>query len=195
MLKVCVQEFWLRETTIVYYFFKSIRIYVSVVKASRSEAGDMGSIPAVCWNWIPLEPLSHNVWHQGWLSQSVHWHACFYTAALSIVFFLGLCQWQFRDDRVLTSNFHCFGALGVGPGAWARTRQAWRMEWKNHKSALPFIFLDLSKKNENNGPQWGFFNSHPPRLLCVCKVWPVVKWTQLNWLSTEKWHSVHCFQS
>ena len=137
------------------------------------------------------------MWHQDWLSQSVHWCVCFYTAALSIVFFLGLCQWQFRDDRVLTSNFHCFGALGVGPGAWARTRQAWRMEWKNHKSALPFIFLDLSKKFENNGPQWGFFNSHPPKLLCVCKVWPVVKcqWTQLNWLSTEKWHSVHCFQS
>ena len=50
------------------------------------------------------------------LSTSVVWHARFYIAALSIIFFLEFSQWRSRCDRFLTwiSYFHYFQAPGVG---------------------------------------------------------------------------------
>ena len=76
-----------------------------------------------------------------------------------------------------TSNFHCFGALGVSPGA--RTWPQWHMCWAWHlviiaiveplsinskvpATAWPLFFLELSNILENNGLHWGFFfNTHP----------------------------------
>ena len=51
------------------FFKRSIRTYGLVVKTSRRESGDMGSIPEECWNplpslghfvsdWAPSEPVS-----------------------------------------------------------------------------------------------------------------------------------------
>ena len=60
------------------------------------------------------------------------------------------------------ADFHCIGALGVGPGARTRPHVwAWRMgviiaivepRSKSNRSALPLFFHELSKKLENNGP-------------------------------------------
>ena len=93
------------------------------------------------------------------LSPSVHRHALFYIAAPSIFFFLDFV----RGDLALTefyfltstSDFHCFGALGVGPGA--RTRppaRTWRVgviivivepPTKCHKSAWPMNYRKYLK--------------------------------------------------
>ena len=53
-----------------------------------------------------------------------------YIAALSIYFFSWISQWLSHADRVLTldMSFHCFGALGIGPGAWTWLHVlAWRI--------------------------------------------------------------------
>ena len=87
---------------------------------------------------------------------------------LSIFFLLlGFRQWRSRADRVLTlnmnirqySDFHCFGALGGGPGArtWPHVR-AWRIgviivivepPKKCHKSAWPMNCKKYLKKGGN----------------------------------------------
>ena len=138
----------------------------------------------------------------------VDWaHHCtdtrFYVAALSILFFLGFRQWRSWScaDMVLTlnmtSDFHCFGALGVWP--WARTRpdvRAWRMgvtlaivAWdpprsKSHKRCLAHGFPWIVERFSLNWPKgqlWGFFNPHPqtglyygytcPKILNLILIW------------------------
>ena len=110
------------------------------------------------------------------LSPSVHWHWRFYIAVLSIIFsFLDFvsCYHALTGLQLLTwtADFHCFGALGVVPGARILPHVlAWYMgviiaivepQRKSCKSAWPLFFLEFSKILENNGPLWGFFKPHP----------------------------------
>ena len=100
---------------------------------------------AICDNscnlWLSSSGESPWVWRHGFessrvpklsstwplcvaLSQSVYWHARFYISALSITFsFLDFVSGNLAltgfQPLTWTSDFHCFGALGVGP--WART--------------------------------------------------------------------------
>ena len=47
---------------LIYLFFSKLtRTHSSVVEASRSESGGSGSIPAPCFNSLPL--LCHIAWH------------------------------------------------------------------------------------------------------------------------------------
>ena len=108
-------------------------------------------------------------------------------------------QWRSRADRVLTlntnirlplfwstwSDFHCFGALGVGPGARTPSRphmRAWRMgviiviqvvepRSKSHKSCLAIVSPWIV---ENTWKQWTtvrFFQpSLPHNILCNIEI-------------------------
>ena len=99
-----------------------------------------------------------------------------YFCSLYNTFFLGICQWRSRADRVLTLNmnidFHCFGALGVRPGARTRRHlRAWRMDViiaivepqsKSHQrffailqrnSTFDFLFALGEYSGSNNKPQ------------------------------------------
>ena len=85
---------------VMYNFFgELVWTYGSVVQVSRRASGDMGSIPAECWN--SLQPLDHFTWH--WARQCTDTRAL-YIAALSIIFFLGFSQWQSRANRVINLN-------------------------------------------------------------------------------------------
>ena len=147
----------------------------------------MASILAGCWN--PLQPLGHFAWH--WACQCNDISAFILLCSLSIFFFLDLVSgnlaltaWRFWP-LTWTSNFHCFGALGVGPGGWNGSHvTAWSMgmilaivepQSKSHKKAWPLLFLEFSKILENNGTQWGVSNLTPMLADSISNV--VVLWT------------------
>ena len=86
-----------------------------------------GSILVRYWNSLP--PLGHFAWH--WSRQCTDSRG-FYIAALSTILFLWFRQWRSRAYRILTltwtSDFHCFGALGVGPTSRTRPHvRPWRL--------------------------------------------------------------------
>ena len=84
-----------RNTTsqIPFFSVQLIRTYGLVVKVGRRKLGDMGSTPDKCWK--SLLPLCHFCVA---LSPSVHWHACFNIAVLSIVFsFLDFVSGDLQD--------------------------------------------------------------------------------------------------
>ena len=63
------------------FFSRLTRTNGWVVKASRRESGDLGSISIECWNSLP--PLGHFAWH--WARQCTDTRT-FYIAALTIIF-------------------------------------------------------------------------------------------------------------
>ena len=152
-------------------------------KASHSESDHIGSIPAGCWYFCrPLVILRGSERPVSGLTR-----ALIYCCALYTFYFLGFHQWQSRAERILTldiwtSNFHHFGALGVGPGA--RTQpyvRAWRMG-SDHSYCLaskqfrlkrpghccfPLNYLKYWKKVAHCAPRWGFFNPGP--LDCIVR--------------------------
>ena len=78
------------------------------------------------------------------LSQSVHWHTCFYIAALYSFLSLEFCQQQSCSDRIFTLNTNiwlqlfCLKRLGhcVSLNCW----KYWKL----------------------SGPHWGAFHPYPP---------------------------------
>ena len=84
-----------------------------------------------------------------------HWHAVFYTILLRRRFFaIGFRHWSVSGDLALTgfqpltwiSDFHCFGALGVRPGAWIIwvTVRAWR-------TGIGVVQVWASRKSDRKG--------------------------------------------
>ena len=109
------------------FFCSLTRICALLIKVSWSESGGSSSIPAGCWN--PLQPSAILLGTE----PALHWHAHFlYCWALYNFSFLDFVSCDFALTGcslwTWTSNFHCFGALGVGPRAltWPRVR-AWSM--------------------------------------------------------------------
>ena len=132
---------------VIYCFFQEtrtlIRTFDSVIKAASRRMLKLFAAP------LPF-----------CVSPSIHWHTRFYTAALSIIFiFLDFVSGDLAltgfSPLTWTSDFHCFGALGVGPGALTRPYvQAWRMGgWqrlqslgaKVTKGAWPLFSLNCRK--------------------------------------------------
>ena len=113
-----------------------------MVKASHSESGNLGSIPARCWN--PLQPLGHLC---GTYSEPVSALTRELLYYCTLYFFL-----DFVSGNLTLTGFYLLrwsvvniwlpliDTLGVGP--WART----------HK---------LLKILENKGLLWRVFNPHP----------------------------------
>ena len=176
---------------------RSIWNYGLVVKAGHNESGNMV--------WFlqgaePLQPFDQWLPFCVALSPSVHRKALFYTAALCALFFFffvfvsgyrtltgfSLLRW--------TAEFHCFQALGVGPGA-CLTTCAGLAHGRNYSYCRasdniclamvfpwrPWYFLVLSKILENNGPLWRLFNPYRPDVLGApssCILWRV----RLHWV-------------
>ena len=97
------------------------------------------------------------------LSPSVHWRArFFYCCTLYIFFFLDFVSGDLALTGFLlltwTSNFHCFGTLGVLPGARTHGRDYsdCRASVLKLKSAWPLFFLELSKMLETMAYGEGF---------------------------------------
>ena len=98
-------------------------IIIIVVKAGSSESGDMGSNESnLAWCWTSLLPSA--------ILRGTEPVTALTRCCVTRAFILRL--WQSRADRVLsltwTSDFHCFGALGVGPGGLTRPHiRTWPM--------------------------------------------------------------------
>ena len=136
----CTQKSWLQvakySESYTVFVSQVIRTYCSqcsVVKVSRRESGDsgdLGLIPAGCWNSLPS--LGHSFCMA--VSLSVYWHAhFFYCCALSLfIFFLGFLSSDLALTKLLTltlpSNLHCFEELKLGP--WpALAHKCWPGTW------------------------------------------------------------------
>ena len=150
-----------------------------MVKASLSESGETGLIAESLGaetSSLGAETLCHNsAILCGTEPICALTLALLYCCALYNFFFLGFCQLLSCANRASlltwTADFHCFGALGVVPGARILPHVlAWYMgviiaivepQRKSCKSAWPLFFLEFSKILENNGPLWGFFKPHP----------------------------------
>ena len=84
---------------VMYNFFgELVWTYGSVVQVSRRASGDMGSIPAECWN--SLQPLDHFTWH--WARQCTLY--CWAEWTLYDFLLLGFSQWRSRANRVINLN-------------------------------------------------------------------------------------------
>ena len=106
------------------------------------------------------------------LSQSVHWHATFYFAALSIIFLLlGFRQWQYRADRVVNLNTTIWLPLfwRTWTGAQARTLPHVLIaiveprSWLTARSVASFI-PDFSKIQKKQRPRKRLFQGSCPWL-------------------------------
>ena len=98
------------------FFHRLTQTHVLVVKVSRREYGDSGSIPAECWKSLP--PLGHFAWH--WARQCTDTHA-FYIAALSIIFFswissVAISRWQGFNSEHEHPTSTVWEHLESGPG-------------------------------------------------------------------------------
>ena len=109
------------------------------------------------------------------LSQSVHWHARFYIAALSIIFFLGFRQWQSRADRVVNLNTTIRLPLFWRTWTWALASSrphvlAWHMgrycsDCRASDSQISgFGFPDISKIQKKRRPHKRLFQGSCPWL-------------------------------
>ena len=134
--------------------------------------------------WVLLQQVGETLCRQRAqyvaLSPSVHWHACFYIAALSIRFFLGFRQWRSRADRVLPLYMNIWLPLFWTHfwSTWSRARgpdsgtcvclahgrdfsycRASEQKWQ--KKAWLLFCLELSKKTWKQWLMVKSFNPHP----------------------------------
>ena len=133
----------------------------SVVKASHTETGKMGSIPAGCWN--SLQPLSH-FWALS-PSDSSLLHCC--TRYISSV---AISRWQpegfnsYHEHLTSTVLEHLESGQGFRLG---HIQGAWRMGViiaigaKATERARPLFSLNCRKYLKNSCQSWGFSNPHP----------------------------------
>ena len=139
---------------------------VTLRRVAVSCATRVTSILARHWN--SLQPLCHFAWH--WACQCTDTRAFILPRALSFSFVSGDLALTGFWLLTWTSDFHCFGALGVGP--WARTRphvRTWCMsviieilesQSTSDKRCLALVFPWIVENTEYKGPLWGFFNPH-----------------------------------
>ena len=127
---------------------------MAVVNVSCSESGDMGSIPELCKNSLPL--LGHFAWHWGdWAGQFTvpngHLHSRFYNAYNFVFLDFVSVDLALTGFKLLKwkSYFHSFGALGSR--AWGPDSTTYACCWPG---ALGWLLLLLSLRAKVTGKSW-----------------------------------------
>ena len=134
-----------------------------VVKASSSESGDIGSIPAGWWN--SRLHLCHFAWHWD--------HQCTDTPGFillhSLFFSLGFRQWQLLTWNLTFTVWSTWSqARGPDSATFAGVAHqrdysfciASEQRWQRRLGH--WFSLNYRKYLKKSGPHWGFFNLHPP---------------------------------
>ena len=143
-----------------------------MVKVSRRESGDLGSIPDDSWN--VLQRLGHFAWH--WARQCTDTRA-FYIAVLSVISFsstwiLSVANWQFRADRVLTLNMNILFPLFWSTWSRARGPDSATCAGLAHRRDYSYCRASELKLQK-----------------CLASVYPWI--VENTW---KKWHTVRVFQ-